>query len=558
MGTISQKLEYLATTKTKIKDSINLTGAGITNEPFRQYAVKLKDAYVDIINNGTDTLYNNFPKVSGSGTDLSLQNTYEAPMQIDLKGNTSQTGTPTPSSPIPIKNVSGDNDIVVCGKNLFDKTDSITTGKTYSNTGGITTLSNSFIQESYVNVLSDAYYTMATITDYSSETDFRFIINEYDENKTFIKRNLGGYSAGVRTSYSVKLGATTKYVRLCASTITIDELMFVKGNIAPTTYEVYNGTTYNIDLPVENLLNEELAKNVSNYTESIGSSYYGMPIQLLPNTTYTISTFVDSPVSADNSFILVVRRYETPTQNLFIINSESSKPTITNESYTFATGESGILYLVERYGTTEKITSILNQVKLQIEKGSKPNTYTPYGTTPIELNKIGTYQDYFYKQDDKWYLHKEIGKVVLDGSESGWVSETAYTGYYRFNITGILPILTRGNNGFNNRFTQRVNQPHGDYQYLYLQQNNGYIHIQILQSLLTNGDVNTFKTWLASNNVSVYYILATPTYTEITDTTLKGQLEDIYNAKSKNGETNISQINSDLPFIITSSALKKD
>ena len=56
--------------------------------------------------------------------------------------------------------------------------------------------------------------------------------------------------------------------------------------------------------------------------------------------------------------------------------------------------------------------------KPMIEKGSKNSTYTPYGTTPIELCKIGTYQDYFYKDSGKWYLHKEVGKVVLDGSES--------------------------------------------------------------------------------------------------------------------------------------------
>ena len=42
-------------------------------------------------------------------------------MKIDYKGNTSQNGTPTPSSPIPINVVSGDNTIHICGKNLFDK-----------------------------------------------------------------------------------------------------------------------------------------------------------------------------------------------------------------------------------------------------------------------------------------------------------------------------------------------------------------------------------------------------------------------------------------------------
>ena len=91
MGTIADKLSYLNTTKGKIKDSINLTGANIgNNDTFRSYSAKLRDSLVDIINNGTDELYDNFPKVTGTGSEIELNNTYEAPMGIDLKGNTSQ------------------------------------------------------------------------------------------------------------------------------------------------------------------------------------------------------------------------------------------------------------------------------------------------------------------------------------------------------------------------------------------------------------------------------------------------------------------------------------
>ena len=49
---------------------------------------------------------------------------------------------------------------------------------------------------------------------------------------------------------------------------------------------------------------------------------------------------------------------------------------------------------------------------------SMSNQYYPYGVTPIELCKIGDYQDYIYKDSDKWYKHGVIGKVVLDGSET--------------------------------------------------------------------------------------------------------------------------------------------
>ena len=93
MGTTSEKLTYLNTTKGLIKDKLNLGGANITTEPFRQYSSKLMGIYKDFLANGTDTLWNNWEKVSGSGETLTLNNTMEGKMKVDLKGNTSQEST---------------------------------------------------------------------------------------------------------------------------------------------------------------------------------------------------------------------------------------------------------------------------------------------------------------------------------------------------------------------------------------------------------------------------------------------------------------------------------
>jgi hypothetical protein len=77
--------------------------------------------------------------------------------------------------------------------------------------------------------------------------------------------------------------------------------------------------------------------------------------------------------------------------------------------------------------------------------------------------------------------------------------------------------------------------------------------------LCVNSNIATtipnFKTWLSTHNTSVYYPLATPTNTEITDTTLIGQLEALKTAMSYAEQTNISQINDDIPFILKITAL---
>ena len=65
-------------------------------------------------------------QVSGSATLTDVDTSKESRV-LRILGQTSQTGTPTPSSPIPINVVSGDNYIDICGKNFFDNTVAKTT-----------------------------------------------------------------------------------------------------------------------------------------------------------------------------------------------------------------------------------------------------------------------------------------------------------------------------------------------------------------------------------------------------------------------------------------------
>ena len=198
----------------------------------------------------------------------------------EILGETTQEEIPTPDNPVPINNKTGKiihngkkinlGNIELCkiddyqdsirkgtGKNLFDKSN-ITTGKTYTGTGGTTTLNNSFIQETYIPVSSSTAYTMSTTNNYSSETDYRLVICEYKDDKTFIKRSLGGGNVG--NKYTITTTENTKYVRLCASTITLDELQFEQNSTA-TDYEPYGSKG-------KWLLTKKIGKVVLDGTES--------------------------------------------------------------------------------------------------------------------------------------------------------------------------------------------------------------------------------------------------------------------------------------------------
>lgn len=88
-------------------------------------------------------------------------------------------------------------------------------------------------------------------------------------------------------------------------------------------------------------------------------------------------------------------------------------------------------------------------------------------------------------------------------------------------------------------------------------ENTHFIYIQMPLDIIAHDDLSGFKTWLSTHNTIVYYILETPTITEITDTTLISQLNNLYNAKSYD-DTTVITIDGNLPSILNVSALEKD
>ena len=111
MGTISDKLTYLNTTKTMLRDSLNKYGSNIlTTDTFRSYDTKLND------------IYDKLPKVTQSGAGFTLSNVQNGLVDdfkligVDL----SQSGTPAPENPQQIKVVEGRQII-----NISDGTNSV-------------------------------------------------------------------------------------------------------------------------------------------------------------------------------------------------------------------------------------------------------------------------------------------------------------------------------------------------------------------------------------------------------------------------------------------------
>ena len=467
MGTTSEKLTYLNLTKAKIKEAINITGANITNETFRAYETKLKNSLVDIWTNGADVIWNNWSsKITGTGEAITLNNTIQAKMKLDLLGNTSQSGTPTPTSPISINNVTGDNVISVVGKNLFDK----------SKTPIYSTYSSAFSE-------SETGIKMTPTTSASNS----FSLYELGDIKNFLGKTL---------TFSTT-SSPSNLIRYCAFVACDD-----------------NGNN-------RLAIGETLGNNSNTLTTTIGTSY--------TQTKLTLRIYF-----ADN--LTIGTTYSV--DNIMVNNGRTSQP-------------------YEQYiGTNYSIN---------------------LGST--ELCKIGDYEDRIFKNEiddsdysserdlDSWYIKKSIGKwedniaqinIIEGSSGSASTSSTGtialqlssnnilnvsnndmYSLMFKYKYSSlIISNASATNNLSNNTFCLR-------------QGTNDRIYFK--SDDLINKTITEIKEIL--NGLNLYYVLTTPTYTKITDTTLINQLNALEKAMSYDTETNITQTNADKPFIINASAM---
>lgn len=419
--------------------------------------------------------------------------------------------SPTPDIPSHIHVVSGDNSIEICGKNLFDKDNA----KHYSTDGsGNTTTTNYFNSTDYIPCNANESFTISGIP--KTQSDFNFKVIFFDSNKNYISRPIAQFGTiGTRSNFSTTAPSNAKYV-MAQFQNNIEEAQFEKGT--STTYEPYQKESYPIylgDIELceignyqdridkstgKNLVEDKIINGTIGSAGNIGvnASYDMFIAKVEENKTYTVTT--------DENGLVGGFFYDKPTTGSVSYNSSR----IVQSNKTFTAPITG--YIAFRTNVNYS-TPMLNE-------GTTALPYEPYGTG--------------------WYVKKEIGKVVLDGSESWNVSNTGTPNYIYYAYINNFKLLTTG--GYSNYYTFISIGGSDTNQGIFAV--NDYVRIRYG----TEDTVANFKTWLSSHNVELYYILNTPTYTEITDSTLISQLNALEGARSYDNQTNISQANNDLPF----------
>ena len=430
------------------------------------------------------------------------------------------------------------------GKNLYSRDNGEYNVPIYATDG--TSASYQDVNVVWIKVKPNTDYSFTLLPN--TQNYFVRII-QCDSNKGFIVRE------NQVNSTATNIVTITKTTRSNCEWLQIGINQYPTAQISQNNWEVQiekgsKATTYApYFTPIElceignyqDYIMKSSGKNIFDEDNLQGHFFYNSNTYL-PNSTdnnWNCSKFIK--VENNTQYTISLKKLSTSFANGQIIEWDKNKNGIGNfwgniESKTITTN-SNTAYITIAYNNTVYTNA-------QVEQNSTATQYEPYGYD--------------------WYVHKEVGKVVFDGTEywEGGNSATVSTNYTYVYTQAIDNLAKTGvYTCFNNKFAT-LNGP------MLIDTSvstdtlscgsSGYnrLRIMILTSRLSSANVNGFKNWLSNNNVTLYYVLTNPTNTKITNANLISQLEALSNAKSRNSQTNISQSNSNLPFILDVTALR--
>jgi len=187
-------------------------------------------------------------------------------------------------------------------------------------------------------------------------------------------------------------------------------------------------------------------------------------------------------------------------------------------------------------------------VRIQLEESDSATAWERSSSLDLIEISQASKANSISKVGDDWYYKNEIGRTVFDGSsDESWGQEYSAGGYNRFmaTISGATTTATRVRM-FSDRFYYRASGHDFGTGFVYNKQFFCYPgkHDDF-------PDVASFKTWLASHKVTVFYQLQTPTNNKITKASLVQQLEEFSSAKVESSTMNIIPVIGSLPATLT-------
>ena len=426
------------------------------------------------------------------------------------------------------------------GKNLFDKDNAVILNANLSNSK-ITSNANERV--AIIKCEPNTTYTLSKVIPSSyirntiATTSAYPTLNMTVDNAVYSATSPKTYTTGANAQYIVWLfwsASDTTYTEQQ----NLDSMQVEKGSQA-TSYSPYK-------TPIElckigdykdkifkskgkQLFNKDNINLIdSYYVDGTGTIVFGTNnkfnwVKLEPNKTYTLSQPIKSNVTVRPALFS-----ETPSPNVTgtVLGTFTGTTPIVQ---TFTTTDTDI-YFGWVYCNTAQLSGHTQQEMLDcimINEGTTALQYEPYGT------------------NGKWLLHKEIGKIVLNGTEN-----INYRSGGRFDIeipsnNGTYAIL-----GLCNYYLYTNNwNAHTNTNGTFTIQNINWGANKCRMSFKNTNysSLSDVRAGLSLNNVIIYFQITSnigvPTTTEITDTELINQLNSV---ELLEGMNNISITSGDL------------
>lgn len=515
--------------------------------------------------------------VSDEGTNFALEDTAEAPFNtLDIKGNTFQQNYE--------------------GKNLFNKNTAKIVGGYINGSAVVSSyqdpITNQRDRLAIVPCLPNTTYTITKPTT-SVLPKNRFRIGTSEDVPVNGSKLNDYWTAGDGTTTTthtfttsttanwlcIFYGQTEEYDASDILQTILNGIQLELGSTA-TSYEPYVGgvPSPNPDYPqpiqvVTGLQTVEIhGKNLANPTPVPGGSN-GVVATYNSETgevtvSGTVNTTWSNPFKVSNSIYLPAGTY-TLKQYGELTNGQITCYTqgygyqvgASTLQKTFTTTRDGNAYICITGLTAGN--SVSGTIKFQLEEGSTATAFVPYSKQTytlnlgsIELCKLGTYQDYIYKDGDSWKVHKDIGKYQFNGSEPWIRSDLTKPDTFVASIATKLQnyLKVKDSNTLKSAyFIQRDLVKESGQMKAYNGTNTAPIALALSFDATSITDITDARTWISNNKPTLYSAINNPTDTTITDQTLIEQLDDIYyNAHAYKERTHIisSAAIGNMPLVI--------
>lgn len=456
-------------------------------------------------------------KNTASGELVHITDALNLPIfENKISGNIKQEGEPSPTSPQEIEVLEGYN----LAKLTKGKTPSVNNGQIIENiTGAMSDFIEADINETYnliyVGMINQIY------------------LFAYDEKKNFL-----GYLVGdniKNTSMLFSKHPTTKYViirvDLPGSGHELPQVQFAR-DLGVTTIIPYG--CVGVEVTVKNKFNlQEYNQNSDNViVTKIDDN--NLKIEVTTNTTWAFTQYVIRNLQKNTNYKLlfdIKNSNSAITDGYILIKNIKTGVNLYNSNSTgkveFNTGDSTDFYI--RFGATRgtAITNTAEYSNIMLCLASENDTYEPYQKQLVPLDLKGNWvgkindsiEDYLVTDKKKYWLVKNVGKLVLTGAPSdklGNFNDPKCIETAPFMITDVpaksIKLIC-------NRFI-RKNLWGQDIEGIDYSAAGNYLVIHIKRTLLKdtsspNAEMTSFKRWLSENNVEVYYELAEPKIIEL-------------------------------------------